>query len=160
MSRHGAIWLMGALALHPGIAQAETIATNSSENTLWFASGFTSYHFQTDQHLRNDNLGAGLEYRYSNNSSVMAGRFNNSDWQVTRYAAWLYQPLSVGYARLGFAVGVFDGYPKINNGRNFAAVVPLLGVEYKNLGANMTFVPTFHNRLHGSVSLQVKFKLL
>lgn len=126
---------------------------------LWLTTGFVSYHFQTDQHLRNDNAGAGLEYRYSSNSAIAAGRFNNSDWQTTRYAALFYQPVKWRKASLGGVIGLFDGYPRMNNGGWFIAVIPAISIEYQRLGANLAVIPTFHNKLHGALSLQFKFKL-
>lgn len=132
----------------------------NSTHELWLATGFATYHFQTDQHLRNDNAGAGLEYRFSSNSAISTGRFNNSDWQTTRYLAWQYQPIRLGIARLGAVIGLFDGYPKVNNSGWFVAVIPAVSMEYKRIGANLAVVPTYHDRLHGSVSLQIKLKLI
>lgn len=153
-----------SLILLPLLAHAEGFTSYKAPNEnptheLWLASGFVSYHFQSDQHLRNDNAGMGLEYRYSSNSAIAAGSFNNSDWQTTRYLAWQYQPVKLGIARLGAVVGLFDGYPKVNNSGWFIAVIPAVSVEYKRLGANMAVVPTFKDKLHGAVSLQIKFKL-
>lgn len=135
-------------------------ADATSTHALWLTTGFASYHFQTDQHLRNDNAGVGLEYRYSSKHAVAVGHFNNSDWQTTRYAAVFYQPVQWGKVNLGAAIGLFDGYPKVNNSGWFIAAIPAASVEYQRLGVNVAAVPTYHNKLHGSVSLQLKFKLL
>ncbi|NOT83013.1 MAG: hypothetical protein HOP01_09915 [Gallionella sp.] len=127
---------------------------------LWLTTGFATYHFQTDQHLRNDNAGVGLEYRLSLNSKLAAGKFNNSDWQTTRYAAWQYQPIALGMAKLGVAIGLFNGYPKVNNSGWFIAAIPAATFECQRIGINLVAVPTYRDKLHGAVSLQLKLKLL
>lgn len=147
--------LLVFLALLPPVAHADTTPAHQ----LWLTTGFATYHFQTDQHLRNDNAGVGLEYRYSANSAVATGRFNNSDWQITRYLAWQYQPVKLGITNWGAAIGLFDGYPKVNNSGWFVAVIPAVSIEHQRLGANLAVVPTFRDKLHGAVSLQLKFKL-
>jgi hypothetical protein len=145
------ILLIHLIALFSSPARADEI---------WVTAGFHTYHFQTDQHLRNDNPGVGLEYRYSSNGGIAAGIFNNSDWQVTRYAAWQYQPIQSGKAKVGVVVGLFDGYPKVRNGGWFPAVIPAATFEYQRIGANLVVVPTYRDKLHGAVSLQFKFKIL
>mgnify|MGYP001300201669 FL=1 len=137
------------------IAQAE----EKLKPELWVATGFATYHFQTDQQLRNENTGIGFEYRDSDYSAIAAGKFNNSDWQMTRYLTWQYQPVKLGKVNLGAAIGLFDGYPKVNNSGWFVAAIPAASIEYKRFGANMAIVPTYRDRLHGSISLQLKFKL-
>jgi hypothetical protein len=148
--------LLTSLTLLPLASTAEEV----EHHAVWLASGFATYHFQTDQNLRNENRGIGLEYRYSAHSSMALGRFNNSDWQTTRYLSWQYQHFTWGGAKFGAAIGLFDGYPKVNNSGWFVAAIPALSFEYQRLGANLIAVPTYRDKLHGAVSLQVKFKLL
>lgn len=142
-------------------ANAETLdfVTAKPISELWLNAGFLSYHVQTDQGLNNRNFGLGGEYRYSTTSALTAGQFYNSDRQTSHYAGWYWQPLAVGSLRLGAVVGGFDGYPKMRNGGWFLAAIPVASFEYKNVGANIAFVPTYQNRLHGAVSLQLKVKL-
>ncbi len=157
------IFFIGVILFFPFTAHAETFAAKQvvdTTNELWLASGFISYHFQTDKQLRNDNAGLGLEYRYSPNSAIAVGRFNNSDWQTTRYLAWQYQPIKLGPINFGAAIGLFDGYPKVNKSGWFVAVIPALSLTHKRFGANLAVVPTYRDKLHGSISLQLKFKLL
>jgi hypothetical protein len=151
--------MLFSLSAHAEAFAPDTASDANSMHQLWLTTGFVSHHFQTDQHLRNDNSGIGLEYRYLENSNFSAGRFNNSDWQTTRYLAWQYQPITLGIARFGAAIGLFDGYPKMNNSGWFVAIIPAVSVEYQCLGANLAIVPTYKDRLHGSVSLQLKVKL-
>lgn len=126
---------------------------------LWLNPGFYSYHFQKNKGLNDSNFGLGGEYRYSTVSSVALGVFDNSDRQTSRYAGWYWQPLGVGAARFGAVVGAIDGYPKMQNGGWFLAVIPTASIEYKNIGANLMFVPSYKDRLYGAISLQLKLKV-
>lgn len=126
---------------------------------LWLNPGLYSYHFQKDKGLNNNNLGLGGEYRYSTVSSVTLGAFNNSDRQTSRFAGWYWQPLGLGPVRLGAVVGAMDGYPKMVNSGWFFAAIPTASIEYKNIGANLMFVPSYKDRLYGAISLQLKLKL-
>ena len=126
---------------------------------FWLNPGLYSYHFQKDKGLNNSNFGLGGEYRYSTASSFMLGVIDNSDRQTSRYASWCWQPLGVGPARFGAVVGAMDGYPKMRNGGWFLAVIPTASVEYKNIGANMMFIPGYKDRLYGAISLQLKLKV-
>lgn len=126
---------------------------------LWLNPGFYSYHFQRDKGLNNNNFGLGGEYRYSTVSSVTLGLINNSDRQTSHYVGWYWQPLGLGPVRFGAVLGAMDGYPKMLNGGWFLAAIPTASVEYKKMGANLMFVPSYRDRLYGAISLQLKFKV-
>jgi len=150
-----------------------TFSANAKENTfsaiqyvdpklldeLWINTGFYSYHFERDKNLDDNNLGLGLEYRYSTTNSITAGRFHNSDRQISSYAAWIWQPYALGPLRLGALIGAIDGYPKANNGGWFPLALPVASFEYKYVGLSLTVVPSYQDILHGSLSLQLRFKL-
>jgi hypothetical protein len=126
---------------------------------LWLNPGFYTYHFQSDQGFNNNNLGFGGEYRYSTTSAIVAGGFHNSDWKTSDYAGWFWRPLAVGPVSLGAVVGGIDGYSRISNGGWFPVALPVASLEYKNIGANMLFVPSYKEQLHGGLSLQLKVKV-
>lgn len=126
---------------------------------IWLNAGFYSYHFEKDKNLDDNGIGLGAEYRYSAVNSITAGRFHNSDRQMSSYAAWYWQPISVGPIRLGGLIGVINGYPKANAGDWFPLALPVASYEYKSIGFNFTAVPTYKDILHGSLSLQLKLKL-
>ena len=138
-------------------ACAEDEAARRSE--VWLDTGFATYHFQSDKNLNGRNPGIGLEYRYSDESALTAGRFYNSDRQHSNYAGVYYQPWAVGPVRLGAVLGGFNGYPKMREGGWFLAIIPAATFEYKRVGINVAVVPTYKNRLHGGISMQLKFKL-
>jgi hypothetical protein len=143
-------------AYAPAYAQE---ADSTARNELWLDTGFATYHFQSDKDLNGRNPGIGVEYKFSDTMAVTAGRFFNSDRQHSRYAGLYYQPWSVKGVRLGAVVGGFDGYPKMREGGWFLAAIPAATFEYKRVGVNVAVVPTYKDRLHGGISVQLKFKL-
>lgn len=147
-------------------AKADEVASSAIETIdvkpieeLWLNAGFYSYHFERNKNLDDNDIGLGVEYRYSSINSVTAGRFHNSDRQISSYAAWLFQPYHWGNIRLGLLLGVINGYPKANNGDWFPLALPVASFEYKIVGFNFTAVPTYQDMLHGSLSLQLKVKV-
>ena len=130
-----------------------------TKNQLWINPGMVSYHFQKDQNLNGGNWGAGLEYRFNTVASVTAGRFYNSDRAYSNYAGVYYQPVAIGPIKIGAVFGGFNGYPQTNHGGWFAAAVPALTWEGDWVGANVFVIPTIENRVHGAISLQLKFKV-
>lgn len=140
-------------------AEIFSIIESKPISELWLNPGFYSYHFQKNKGLNNRNFGLGGEYRYSTVSSVTLGMFDNSDRQVSHYAGWYWQPLEVGYVRLGAGVGAINGYPKMRNGGWFFAAIPTASIEYKNIGANLIFIPSYRDKVYGSISLQLKLRV-
>jgi hypothetical protein len=152
------------LALIPAVSAAETsgfisIVEPKPISELWLNPGFYSFHFQKNKGLNNSNFGLGGEYRYSTVSSVTLGIFDNSDRQTSRYVGWYWQPLELGPFRFGAVVGAIDGYPNMLNGGWFIAAIPTASIQYKNIGANLMFVPGYEDRLYGAISLQLKFRV-
>jgi len=126
---------------------------------VWLTPGFYSYHFEKDKNLDNNDIGVGLEYRYSTVNSITAGRFHNSDRQMSDYAAWYWQPIALGPVRFGALIGLINGYPKAFDGNWFPLALPVASIEYKSFGLSLTVVPTYKETLHGSISVQFKLKL-
>lgn len=149
--------LNGAFFSATSLASTYTLESKPLDE-LWVNFGFYSYHFQKDIDLNNSNPGLGLEYRYSTVNSLTAGRFHNSDNQISSYAALYWQPFELGDIRVGALIGAINGYPKASNGDWFPLVLPVASYEYKNLGISLTFIPTYKDMLHGSISMQLKLK--
>lgn len=129
-----------------------------TKSQLWINAGMASYHFQQDKNFNNGNWGAGLEYRFNTVASLTAGRFYNSDRDYSNYAGLYYQPIAIGPIKVGAVLGGFNGYPTTNNGGWFAAALPALTWEGNWVGANVFVIPTIGDRVHGAISLQLKFK--
>ena len=152
------------LALIPAVSAADSsgyisITESKPISELWLNPGFYSYHFQTNRGLDNSNFGFGGEYRYSTVYSVTLGIFNNSDRQTSHYVGWYWQPLALGPVRFGAVAGAIDGYPNMLHGGWFFAAIPTASIQYKSIGANLIFMPDYKNRLHGAISLQLKFRV-
>ena len=152
---------LGALALtlfaySSAFAQA---TPDGRRHEVWIDSGFATYHFESDKNLNGRNPGIGVEYRFSDTMALTAGRFYNSDRQHSRYAGLYYQPWSIKAVKLGAVVGAFDGYPKMHEGGWFPVLIPAASFEYQRVGVNVAVVPTYKHRLHGGLSVQLKFKL-
>ena len=130
-----------------------------SKSELWVNPGMYSYHFQKDQNLNNNNWGIGLEYRFNTVASATFGNYRNSDNDRSSYLGIYYQPLAIGMVKLGVVAGGFNGYQSTNNGGWFPAVLPALTIEEGRFGANIFFIPTVGDRVHGAISLQLKFRI-
>ncbi len=117
----------------------------------WLNAGFYSHHLERDRGLNDRNPGLGVEYRFSSVASATAGRFYNSDRAHSNYVGVYYQPIKLGPVRIGAVIGGFDGYPKMK--------IPVASVEYKRVGLNVSFVPSYKERLYGAVAFQFKVRL-
>ena len=124
-------------------------------SSVWISPGFYSYHFKRSDGLRDSNPGLGLALKYSEASSVVFGRFRNSDNDMSNYLGFLYQPYSIGPVRLGAALAAFDGYPEMRNGKAFLSVIPTLGIHGERVALNVGVIPEIKDRVHGAVSFQL-----
>jgi len=126
---------------------------------LWLNPGFLSYHWQRDQDLNGDNYGLGAEYRFSTVASITVGEYYNSNRADSKYLGLYYQPFGIGDVRFGAAAGGFNGYPNYKNGGWFLAAIPVASYDYKCVGLSVSFVPSYQNRLYGSLSFQFNLKV-
>jgi len=125
---------------------------------IWLNPGFYSYHFQRSKGLNDNNIGLGGEYRYSTTGSISLGVYQNSDRLTSRYVGWYWQPLAVGSVRVGAVVGLIDGYHTWS-GDWFIAAIPAASIEYKNIGANLLLIPSYQNKIYGSVTFQLRIRV-
>ena len=130
---------------------------------VWLNPGIYSYHFDTSKDLRNDNVGFGVEVALTRDHELLAGTYINSNDQRTHYAAYQWRPLHREIAGLdvggGILVGAFDGYPNYHDGGWFVAPLPVLSIEGRWLGANITVIPTVKDRFDGALSIQLKLRV-
>jgi hypothetical protein len=130
---------------------------------VWLNPGFFSWHFDRTRDFREDNWGVGVEVVLAPDHAVMAGNYINSDRERSRYAAYQWRPLHwqpYGIdVSAGIALGVFDGYPKMRDGGWFITPLPVLAIEGKRLGVNLSIVPTIDDRVDGAVVLQIKLRV-
>ena len=130
---------------------------------VWLNPGFLSWHFDRSKDLRGDNWGVGAEVVFTPDHTVMAGNFINSDGQRSNYASYQWRPLHWRPSGIdvsaGIGLGVVDGYPKYHNGGWFIGLLPLLAIEGKRVGVNLTIVPTINDRVNGAVVVQIKLRV-
>jgi hypothetical protein len=127
--------------------------------SVWINPGVLSYHFDRHAGYREDNWGVGGQLDFDYDLALLGGTFLNSDNRRSHYFGALWQPYELGGIKLGAVAGAFDGYPFMRNGAWFPALLPMASVAYDRLGANLTVVPNYKNRLHGAIVLQLLFKV-
>ncbi len=152
-----ALMIVCAFSAHADPAAAEFFPR------IWLNPGVYSSHFDRSKNLRDNNVGLGIEVAVAPDHSVMAGSYINSNRARSRYAAYAWRPLHAQYAGLdlgaGIVVGAFDGYPNYKGGGWFVAPLPLVSVEGKRFGVNLSVIPTLKNRIDGALSIQFKLRL-
>jgi hypothetical protein len=138
-------------------------AASDFKPEVWLNPGFFSYHFEQDLDLREDNWGFGAELKLEPRHVVMAGMFINSENEHSRYAGYQWRPLHWQFGstevRAGIAIAALDGYPRVRDGGWYVAPLPILSVEARHLGLNLTAVPTIEDRLHGAIVVQFKLRV-
>lgn len=150
------------LASASPLAQADELFTKidpAPRSEFWLDSGFVTAHFNSGKGLNGANKGLGAEYRFNAATAAAAGRFYNSDRDWSNYAGVIWQPYAIGPVRLGAALALFDGYPKMRDGGWFPAAIPTLTYDYKRVGVNVGIIPSYKDRLYGGISVQLKLKL-
>lgn len=135
------------------------IITPSSRSTVWLNPGLGSYHFDQSQDFNAANYGFGGEYQFSSVASITAGTFRNSNYHQSNYIGMYWQPIAIGPVMIGFVAGGFNGYSSNNHGGWFPAVLPAFTIEGDWIGLNLLVIPTIGERVSGSLSFQVKFKV-
>ena len=129
---------------------------------VWLNPGVYSLHFDRSKDLRDDNVGLGVELALARDHAVMAGTFINSNRARSRYGTYAWRPFNGRSAGLdlaaGIVVGALDGYPNYRNGGWFVVLLPLLAVEGRRFGANLSVIPTIAGRVDGAVAVQFKVR--
>jgi len=130
---------------------------------VWLNPGFYSFHFDQDADLRENNIGFGAEIELRRNHVLIGGTFINSDDERSYYGGYEWRPLHWQPAKTDVSAGLIlaalDGYPGMRNGGWFVTVLPMVSVQWKRLGVNLTIVPEIENRLYGAVAVQFKFRV-
>ncbi len=134
----------------------EQASTAPHSFNLWINPGLLSYHFDRDAGFRDLNSGFGVQSDVSDNLSLMAGNYINSDHGRSNYAGLAWQPLTWHALKIGISAGMLDGYQTTNNGGKFFVVLPWITLRNERIGINFTAVPYPNDPHHlGAVSGQV-----
>ncbi|MBI3528171.1 MAG: hypothetical protein HY067_09395 [Betaproteobacteria bacterium] len=149
-------------ALVPVGSQADD-APQAFSPQVWISPGIYSLHFDRSKNLRNDNLGLSLEVALAPDHALIGGSYINSNRERTHYGGYEWRPLHWQVASLGLsagiAIGAFDGYPNYRDGGWFVAPLPVLAVEGRYLGVNLSIIPTIRDRLDGALVVQFKLRV-
>ena len=138
---------------------APAAAEEDFRSAIWGNFGMYSLHGKEDVKLNNENYGLGIEYQFSENQSITAGTFKNSDFEQSRYLGWYWLPLSWGPLKFGGIFGVIDGYSRALNGNPFPAILPAISWQGERVGLNVYPIPGFNNNLYTALSFQLKIRL-
>jgi hypothetical protein len=125
---------------------------------VWVNAGMLSHHIRNTATRNNENSGLGIEVPLNSVVSLTAGQYNNSDWKTSHYLGAYVLPIRMGMARLGVAVGGFNGYPYYMNGSWFPAAVPTLAIEGEKWGLNVIYIPGLSERIQSVLSFQIKYR--
>ena len=136
------------------------LITPTEKSELWLNPGLASYHFDQNTNFNSLNYGIGAEYQFSSVASITAGTFRNSYYHPSTYIGAYWQPIAIGPVRIGAVAGIFNGYANTNNGGWFPAAMPAFSIEGDIVGLNLMVIPTIPGRVAGSLSFQLKFKVL
>lgn len=124
---------------------------------LWATPGAISYHFDRGQGYNERNLGVGFEYRMTNNTTLALGQYQNSVERLSRYALLGYTPWHpTERIKVGVMVGVASGYR--DKGKLSPVLLPVLAIEFRHIGINLSFVPPIKDKVGGAVAIQFKFR--
>lgn len=141
------------------LASSAAVRAEDAKASVWLSPGFLSYHFDRSAGFREDNIGFGAEVNLPRQTMVQAGSYINSDRQRTHYAGGAWSPVELGPLRLGIYAGAFDGYPLMRNGGWFLAALPMLSYRGERVGANLTVIPNYANKLHGAIVGQILLRV-
>jgi hypothetical protein len=128
---------------------------------IWITPGMISDHGNEERDYNEKNAGFGVEAFITPRHGLIAGKFENSNFEHSRYLGYHWRPLQVplGGLRLsgGFAFALIDGYSDVNDGGTFPIILPALSAEYWRLGAHLIYVA---NPQHsGAIALLFRFRL-
>lgn len=130
---------------------------------VWLSPGIYSLHFDSSKDLRNDNWGLGVEVALAPDHTLIGGNYINSNGERTHYGVYEWRPLHWQFSKAevsaGVLAGAFDGYPNYHDGGWFFAALPVLAIEGRYLGVNLSIIPTIKDRLDGALSIQFKLRV-
>ena len=130
---------------------------------VWVTPGVYSYHFDRNKGLRDANPGLGVEVAWARDHALLAGTYINSNDARSRYFAWAWRPLHARFAGLEVGAGILgaliDGYAGYRDGGWYVAPLPVVSIEGRRFGVNLSLIPTLPGRVDGALALQFKLRV-
>lgn len=159
-----ALWVLLRMVLGFCTALSGANAADREFSTqVWINPGIYSRHFDRSTRFREDNVGIGAEVLLAPDHALMGGSFINSQRARTQYGAYQWRPLhwQLGDTNVsaGIIFGAFDGYPRYRDGAWFIAPMPVLAIEGKRVGANLSIIPSLKDRVDGAIAVQIKLRV-
>lgn len=135
-------------------------AAQADEPNLWITTGFWSHHVLMDAKFNEKNTGLGFEYHKSNEMAFVAGRYRNSDDDMSNYLGVTYEPIDLFGAKAGVTASLLTGYKKFYSGKVIFALAPSMTYEFKRVGVNFLFMPGYCRGQWGGVfAAQLKLNI-
>lgn len=106
----------------------------------WLSINGISYHFDRKNPHNERNWGLGLDIPLSDHSSLMIGRYKNSDWRQSNYAWYVNTPWSLGRVQLGWMAGLATGYHSNPNSPMFVGGLAAT-IRNDKVGVNVICLP-------------------
>lgn len=106
----------------------------------WLSINGVSYHFDRKNPHNERNWGLGLDIPLSDHSSLMIGRYKNSDWRQSNYAWYVNTPWSLGKVQLGWMAGLATGYHSNPNSPMFVGGLAAT-IRNDKVGVNVICLP-------------------
>lgn len=126
------------------------VACSSAQT--WLVGSGVALHLDGAHHCNWFTKGAGIEHNIAGNWRLAAGVYDNSNCNMSVYAAAAWLPLSYGSLRFGLIGGAVTGYR--------ASVTPaggiVTGYERRRWGVNAILIPPSGESGSGVLWLQVK----
>lgn len=145
----------------------------------WVTFGFLSLHDEPG--YNGANYGLGIEHRVGDRVALVAGAYENSHHERSRYVGANVVAASVRGVHLGLTVGAVDGYrdsydkpPSLpcNQGVNRSCgdssehetgtrplLSPTAAIHGKRWGANLALVPPVGKDGAAAIALQIKYRI-
>lgn len=124
----------------------------------WGNVNWRSVHIQSTEHYNENNIGVGVEYVHTPEHSLQGGIYKNSYYRNTIYLNYGYTPLQWKGLRLGLMGGTVNGYPAVNHGNFVPMGGVLLKTEWRNIGANIYFIPACNCKPPAVIAMQFRFR--
>jgi hypothetical protein len=176
--QRGARYILGTVLLTLlGLIVLATVSTTARADT-WLTFGFLSLHDAPG--YNGANYGLGIEHEIGERAALVAGAYENSHHERSRYVGANIVAAKVRGVRLGATVGAVDGYrhrwsrpvtcnPYTNNicGHEIVAgeqkVAPLLtataAINGKRWGVNVALVPPGGSKEPTAIAIQLKRRI-
>lgn len=147
--------------LHSKLAFAENAQEQTSDkNTVWISTGFLSYHPSRKPDYNEHNTGVAVEYHFDDERALALGHYKNSVRKQSTYLQYVYTPFAIGNIKLGGALGIIDGYPKLRDGKFTPVLLPVASTHFKvlsqNMGLNFVYIPSLIPNTDSSFAVQFK----